>query len=408
MKKIFWLTLFQTFMVIHAQEKISVSETLVGINTIDGNTVSVKLFFDLDEGYRHRTSVFFRNNPNLSYRINSISQQEAVSDATANDALAGNTFIGFRFEAGSKLMDRIKSGNADYFIEINDTIRIELINDSLNRTVTYVLTPDQVKENTRNKLILSEEEINEIIQSMGGEINMVSNHIDFGLIPGEESASGRTEYAVNYSYRSGYSFLKNIPVYFQSSGLLSTNPRDSLNFIRIFPVGFSLMKNHHEISGQAGMEANQVFTQYRITADVHWQGLIPNLINLTYGENRLRLKPVLEAGIKLYQEIENDRSGESNKNVLSGIAYAQVYYYIPVLKLYSIIIAGNTFYDFNKDRNPGKELGYLYSITAGIEIPNSGIKTIFKYANGANDISFANTSTFMIGFMADLFMDTMK
>jgi hypothetical protein len=120
------------------------------------------------------------------------------------------------------------------------------------------------------------------------------------------------------------------------------------------------------------------------------------------------MKPVIQAGIKLYQEIENNRGPENDNNVFSGIAYAQAYYYIPVLKLYSLILEGNTFYDFNTIVNPNKEIKYLYSITIGVEIPNTGIKTIFKYANGETDMEYTSGNTILIGLLADLFANSKK
>lgn len=410
MKRILLIAAFLSFIfVLNAQNKISIKETQIGINTIDGTRISIKLIFNMRDGYRHRTNVFRSNNPELNYRINSINQKELVSETEIEDRpIFGNDFIGFQFEAGSKLMDKLLLGNADYFIEISDTITIEFVNDSLNETVNYILTPDQVKEYTRNKMILSEEEKDELVQSMGGELNMVANSIDFGFVPNDKSISGNTEYYINFNYRTSYRFIKESPVFFQSSGLLSTNYNDSLNYVRIYPIGFSLMKKRNEIACQAGIEANQVFSNCRISGDLHWQGIIRNFVDFTYGANRLRLKPVIQVGIKVYQEVKNSRLPEINKNIFSGIAYAQVYYYIPVLKIYSLTLDGNLFYDLNNHTNPKKEIKYLYSLTVGMEIPKSGIKTIFKYSNGETDISYSACSTIMIGIMADLFSESVK
>ena len=410
MKKLFCFIVFFSFLLfLDAQEKVSIKDTQVGINTIGESKISIRLIFDLNEGYRHRTAVFLLNNPGINFRLSSIHDLSITNDAEPDgNMIYGNSFIGFQFNVSSLFMNKVLAGNADYFIETKDTLFIELINDELKDTIRGVITPDQIRVHTRNKLVLSEEEMEELTQSMGGEINMMANNIDFGFLPGDKSNSGTTEYYIGFDHRTKYKFLKESPLFFQASGLVSTNFRDSLNHLRIYPLSYSLMNKRNEIACQAGIEGNQVFSAYRFTGDIHWQGVISNLIDLTYGINRLRLKPVIQSGLKIYQEVENNRPVGNNTNVFSGIAYAQAYYYIPVLRLYSLVIDGNVFYDFNRHANPDKELKFLYTVTMGMEIPKSGIKTICRYSYGETDISYARTSTIMIGLMADLILDTMR
>ena len=387
-----------------AQEQVNIRDTQVQINTIGGNEVFVMLMLDLKEDYQLWEEVFFEKNEGLSYTISSIAQKELTAEAeTLESAETGLLFIGFRFNTNSALMTRIIEGEADYYIEISDTIHIFLINTITGEKDSCILTPDQVKEHTRNAIILSDEEQEELIQSKGGEINIISNSIDFGLIPGDESSSGKTEYYLDFGYRTNYGFIKKAPIFFETSGHVSTNSRDSLNYLKIFPLSCNYMKNRHEIACLIGSESNQVFTEWRISADINYKQIIGNFINLTYGVNRLRLKPIIQAGFKGYGEILNSRPPGSDGNVFSLIAYMQGYYYIPIYKLYSLTFEGNIFYDTSKEVNPHREPKYLYSITAGVEIPNSGIKTIFKYSNGVVDVFDAeNTSIIMIGLLADI------
>ena len=48
------------------------------------------------------------------------------------------------------------------------------------------------------------------------------------------------------------------------------------------------------------------------------------------------------------------------------------------------------------------------TLTIGIEIPNSGINTIVKYAIGETDIDYAASSTILIKLLADLFTNSKK
>ena len=389
---------------LEAQEKIMISETRIGINTIQGSTVSVDLIFDMQKGYRHRTIVFESNNPEVTYSLKSVKQNEVVSESeSAGLPLPGNNFVGFQFETTETLMNKILKGTVDYYIEITDTIVIEIFMEGGTDTLIRIITPDQVKDHTRNKITISTEQRDELILAAGGELAIKDNKFDIGFIPSAESNSGKTEYYTNFNYRKGYPFIRNAPVYLEVSGLLSTNIHDSLNYVRLYPLSFNLFAERSEINLQAGIEGNQTFSNYRVSGNVNWQGLLPNLVDLTYGANRLRLKPVLQAGLKIFREIDNDRLPGDDNNVFAGIAYARAFYYIPVYDIYSLAIEGNVFYTPDTDINPQKEIKYLYSITLGMEIKGSGIKTILKYVNGENDINYEKNSAVMLGIMADLF-----
>ena len=88
----------------------------------------------------------------------------------------GNNFIGFQFNASSLLINKVLTGNADYYIEIKDTLFLELVNPELEDTINSFITPDQVKEPTRNKMVLSDADKDEIIQSQGGSVTWLTLH----------------------------------------------------------------------------------------------------------------------------------------------------------------------------------------------------------------------------------------
>ena len=405
MKQVLWISFFIIISInIRAQSIASIRGTDVQINTIGENEVLLILDLDLKNDYKIWENTIVRKNKKVKYRVLSTVKKNILVDTSAfHKPEYGIDFIGFRFKTDSTLMNKIIQGDADYYIETTDTLRIPLINEKTGELDSCILTPQQVKEHTRNAIILSEEEKEELIQSAGGVPNIIANSVDFGLVPGEESSSGKTEYYLTYGYRTRYTFLKKAPLYFESSGHLSTNSEDSLNYLRIYPLSCNFLKGEFEFSGLVGSESNQVFTDWRISADISAKCIIPNFIDLTYGQNRLRLKPIIKAGIKGYQELRNTRSFDENKNVLSCEVYAEAYYYIPVYKQYSLTFQGNIFYDTNEEVNPDRKIKHLYSITAGVEIPNTGIQTIFKYTNGVIDVSDSQySSTVMIGLLANL------
>jgi hypothetical protein len=242
----------------------------------------------------------------------------------------------------------------------------------------------------------------ELIAAKGGEIFIVNNNLNVGAIPSDESSSNKTEYYAEFKYRNKYSFIKKADISFFVEGLLSTNASDSLNYLSVYPVNYNFIKGKNELVWQIGIEGNQTFSNYRVTGNFYWNGLLPNFVNLTFNEDRLRLKPIVKVGLKFYQEIENNRLQGFDDNEFSNQAFVNLYYYIPIMKSYSLILSGSCFYDFNKSANPDSEIMYNYSATLGIEIPKTEFKTIFKYSYGENGISYKKNNTLMIGFLLDI------
>lgn len=138
-----------------------------------------------------------------------------------------------------------------------------------------------------------------------------------------------------------------------------------------------------------------------MAGNISWNGILPNLIDLSFGENRLRLKPVVSFGLKIYKEIENERPVDVNSNEFSNQLYGEFYYYIPVQKNYSIIIDGKAFYDFSAKVNPDSKLMYNYSVAFGIDIPKTEFKTVFKYVKGNNEVTQEMNDYLMLGVLID-------
>ena len=126
-------------------------------------------------------------------------------------------------------------------------------------------------------------------------------------------------------------------------------------------------------------------------------------MDLTFGENRLRLKPVVKLGAKFYKEVANNRPVQINNKEFSNQAFGEIYYYIPVHNVYSLIIEGRAFYDFNKSLNVEGNLKSNYSITFGLEVPKTKMKTIFKYTKGVNGVTFEKNEYIVVGLLMDSF-----
>ena len=302
-----------------------------------------------------------------------------------------NDFIGSMVEGKSKPYIDFQR---DLFIPIFDTV---------SRQVTpFVFPRAKVRELTLNSIRLSQDQSQVLIESLGGAFAISQNKLDFGYNPKEQSTTNRAEFYFTFNYRAGYNFISEKNLFFYTEGQIGTNSRDSLNFLYIYPINYKLFDRKSEIIAQLGVEGNQRFTNYRIVGNAYWQGLLPNLVDLSFNQNRLRLKPILKLGTRFYQEVDNMRLEPDGEKIFSNQVFAEIFYYIPVMKIYSIAIEFGAFYDFS-DKVADGDLKSNYRITFGLEIPKTDFKTIFSYQDGANDINYENARLLLIGLTADLF-----
>lgn len=244
------------------------------------------------------------------------------------------------------------------------------------------------------------------------------NKVDFGVQPGKDSTS--VSYTLNVDFQNIYSApsllkcdsVKNggggaqrILAYYGISTRLSTNAKDSLNYLKIYPLILHTSNYTkaipYDLDIRLGHESNETFTTRRAAVDASFTTLIPNLVDLTSSAStRLRLKPVIGLGIKGYYDYSN-----SANLFTSGQAYLKGYYYIPVYDQYAIILNDETFYDFSKEKNPNKKLASNYSIAVGTEVPGTSFKVMFKYENGKSDINYKQSEAVVIGLIMNLFTE---
>lgn len=383
---------------------VQVDSSNFKINSIGSPEIIIDIFVRLDSKTVVDDENFSTLNSELTLTLISAKYEELIDKSVT---ISGSpiqkgvrlTINGF----SSQLSELIAKNDAEIYIRPNKPIKFDAYNQSDNSSIRRSISIDDIELYTKNKIALTKSMQDELIAARGGAVFMTQNNIDFGVIPKDENNNNDIGFYTNFNYRSGYSFLPESKLFFYAKGRLSTQPEDSLNFLSIYPVNLNLIGNKGNFGLQIGVDGNQTFSNYRISGNLLWQGVIPNFLNFTMGADRLRLKPVLKAGVKFYQEMENNRAVTLNENQFSNQAFAELYYYIPVKDIYSLVIEVNSFYDFNDKVNPNNKVMFFYTATIGLEIPNSPIKTIFKYSKGANGINYQTDDQLTIGFMADLF-----
>jgi len=369
------------------------------INTVGSKSIEVNLFFNFPNKYKdYIVDEGSINNVNSYLLIGNIKKK--ITESPINKGLKFSLNIDI-----DKLAERLENISLNHQIEIEKDIIFDIWNNNQENTrIKIIITNNQITKWTKNAFNkLSKTQKEALIKEKGGAAIISNNSIDIGHVSESESASGNAEVNVKFKYQDYWKNSSKIGYSFE--GLLSTNSKDSLNYFSAYPFISNFGKlgsknSSFDIIGKVGIEGNQAFTSWRFSANVSIQGIIPNLINLTAGENRLRLKPVVNIGVKYYTEVKNNRKVVTD-NEISNQFFSDFYYYIPIHKTFSLTLNGKAFYDISKRINPDKKINYNFDAILGMSIAK-GFKTVFKYTKGSNSVTFEKGDFFSIGVLSDI------
>lgn len=401
--------------VARAQEIIQPQEVRLVPNTVGTPSLSIEFILDmgekeidtdywLDVAKRPRFSLLYADKKNHDCDL------KAALFTRANGF--GVEITGFN----NDLLDRFLNKDKDNQITVvfDSDVQIGLLAAAGDSTATtWVIKKEDVNALISNSLQVTDDQRTGFLTSLNNFF-YYENFVDFGVQPAQDSV--KTSYVLTLRFQNLYNksrFLscaktpgRNAPaLYWNIDTRLSTNFRDSLNFINVYPVNV-LWENYtgklpFQLRFKLGNESDQVFENKRAAINGEFNCIIPNFINLTTAKsNRLRLKPTVALGLKGYYDYSNDIDAFA-----SGQAFLKGRYYIPVFNNYAIIVDGISFFDFSKERNPDQRLKGNYSVTLGAEIPKTGFKAMFKYADGETDINFRKGAIVSIGLLMDFFQE---
>ena len=296
----------------------------------------------------------------------------------------------------------LQNTQANVYLSSKADIKLILTNG-----VHTISKPDLEKQSL-GKIEMNESIMDMYFAASGGEYAYANNSFNWSFTPKSESDIGKLELNADFSFHQSYALGSGKgndkkPLVFYAKGRVSTNSKDSLNYLYVYPINFNISgASDAQMMARFGVEGNHTFTSGRMAFNFSYEKLIDNLVDLTYGSNRLRLKPVLNVGGKIYKEFDNMRIGADGENEFSGQVYANLYYNIPVFDNYSIILESNAYYDFSEKINPEQKIRLNYSVALGVELPKSPFKTLFKYRDGQVDVNNLDDSNLTIGLLADL------
>ncbi|MBE0662761.1 MAG: hypothetical protein IH597_09850 [Bacteroidales bacterium] len=296
----------------------------------------------------------------------------------------------YELEAGP-VLQLLNSEPGSFYLEAKNDLKFLTKNKD-----TLTLEINELRSASKGKIGLSVEQIDEVLATLAGNLTRYRNFFNLGFDPQAEDFTLSLDYLYSKPYK-----IENIGLYFFSEGRLSTFSADTLNYFKIYPINANLWEDklmRYHVVASSGLEADQIFSNARINVNLNIESIIPNLVNLTYGHDRLRLKPVVAAGISYYNQIKvPDESLKQNAFLLSG----EIYYYIPVMEAYYFLVHAKTFYDTGREKAVAWD--YHASVALGLELKSAPATIIAKYAFGANEITFEHNDQLLIGFAMDLF-----
>lgn len=342
----------------------------------------------------------FNSEYNISIRKNENDVTAGTGKISWKEIPAFGKYIIGKFDLNRELIKEITDSENQYYLYCEKDIKIIIGNktDTVKERIISI-SPSELKSATLNKLIFSEEYFNLLLKKYGDASFLYGNFIDAGAQVETEDSS-KSNYVFQFNYNT--SLFSSRYFSLAASGRFSTNSNDPLGKFTFYPVYFNYLKFNNIIpfqaTFQAGIEGSQNFTIQKMSVAGSLQAIIPNFIDFTGGENRLRLKPILKAGLKDLWQYKNLQFPNSN----DGQVFAEIYYYIPVFKIYSLLLQGITFNNFSGG-NSGRGWLYQYNFTLGMEVPKVGFKVIAKYTQGSNDINYQYDSQLILGLLMDLF-----
>jgi hypothetical protein len=156
---------------------------------------------------------------------------------------------------------------------------------------TIIVAPAVVRSASSRLPVLTVKQRDELVEAYGGYQALLGRKIEAGWRLGEPDSLQVTKYL-------SFNFVSELlpGSLSEFGGLLSTNINDAASRIRITPLIYRVSKEYSAYI-KTSYEVSQSGNDQRIFGSLFYQGLIGNLFDLTSGYARLRLFPIIIAGI---------------------------------------------------------------------------------------------------------------
>ncbi len=289
-------------------------------------------------------------------------------------------------------IERIYDGRARAYVYLDRDIRVVLADGSL-----AVVRASDVRTFTEGKLELTQAQRDLLAETgISGRLTE-DDRIDISReVDNEDSLS--SEYVADFHF--------NQPI-FEShfslgiDGRLSTKKENPLNRMEIYlyrPLTRDSMFESrfvYDLFLEASAKGTQTMDTAILSLKAGVTALTPNLVKLTMGANRLRLKPVFTLGLNYVRHLRKQAIyGHTSE---SFEATLNLFYYIPVADKFALIYIGEGSY--NNKRRIDDRLNMRNSIAFAYDLPFEDLKAIFKWETGKNEFMTESESQALIGLL---------
>ncbi|MDX1639983.1 MAG: hypothetical protein R3281_18640 [Balneolaceae bacterium] len=386
-----------------AQERITFSDydIQVTINTITGGdkggsgiSISVNGILNIPDTVR----VELKSRPNVYLGYTAFNREEVLADTVLRARMKG---FQVRFRAtDDKFLNRITNPqNKLYLVPDGDIVFDASAVDNDGRVVErfqYVLTPQSVKEKTLLRGIsITEQQREELIDARGGYQSIYYNNFDTGWRQGVSDTVRNNAY-VDFSFAQPLSDIFSLGL----GGLLSTEVDDEFAFLEITPFMLNSRDRTYSISGTYQSSLNG--DSQRFMARASYRSIFENVIDLTRGYDRLRVKPMVSAGIGAMYFTKTPDPDLEDTVIIEP--YIQFFYNIPVLDKYIIRLDFMAYTRTNGDLvlDLKNATEWQAGIDLGYDVGQS-TKAVAKYSYGTFGLTNEQDQQLMVGMIVDLF-----
>lgn len=368
-----------------------IDSTKVLVNTIGATDIRLRLY--LKEVLNIKKSEDSIDTHDVTFILVRYADNSPIGMPEAKPTIGAiGTFVDFMIPLqDEELMRLVVSGQVPVYIALNRTLTLEADNGNL-----IELSKAYIKETSHDGFALTERQKEMLKDASGNQTHLYMNRFDITRQIGETD-SMEAEYVIDFDY------FRSLPIelgedghlMLQFKGTISTAESNPLNRMKAF-VNWRIPKNElFEL--QLGAAGNQQLTAGSIRFNAQLQGLMPNLVDLTNGASRLRLKPYFKGGVSVVANLDDQNPYQDRKTHLQ--IFVEGYYYIPVAHKFAIIIQSEAFY--GKGLVEGDNIRSNYSMKFGYDLPLEDLKVLATIQNGENDVNFGRANRVLVGVLLD-------
>lgn len=227
----------------------------------------------------------------------------------------------------------------------------------------------------------------------------LGNFVDAGRRT-EKDSKGDDVFAGRFSLSSPFGPTGNT---FHVEGDWSTMTDDSTNHIHVDPVNIRMTTSAGKTSNltfRSGIDSGRLgfSRQGRATAGIVWESLIPNLLDLTAGSPRFRLKPIITAWVEGFEEWSDHKI--PNDDRIWGQAKIGYDYDVPVFSRQLARLHAEGHFPF-RSKATDQDFKYEYSIQLVTEVAGGKLQPVLSFSNGADDINRKRVTRAFLGLWLD-------